>query len=136
MKDAEQAAQIQTKGFSAFTTRSVRFGIRTRPPFPVFKLPLPQAANPRRKIELYTLRARALESQVVWKNDVAAIFANLPPVGENLHRPKTRAQDTIGTAGFFRPFHHFRCSRTRCALKMRGLYRFDMLVTVRYPTSA
>jgi hypothetical protein len=61
-----------------------------------------QAPNPGGEINFETLRARALESSIVGKNDVSAIVTNLPPVGENLHRPESGAGGAIRAASFFR----------------------------------
>jgi hypothetical protein len=36
---------------------------------------------------------------------VAARFTNLPPIGENLHRPESGVQDTVRAARLFRLFH-------------------------------
>jgi hypothetical protein len=67
-------------------------------------LPSSYPANPRRRTNFQTLRARAPESHVVRENDVAAVFTNLPPVGKNLHHPESLPQHTIGTTGFLRSF--------------------------------
>ena len=48
-----------------------------------------QAANSGREVNFETPRARALEGCVVWKNNVAAVFTNLPPVLKNLHHPES-----------------------------------------------
>ena len=49
----------------------------------------PQAANSGREINFETLRAGAPESPVIRKNNVAAVFTNLPPILKNFHYPES-----------------------------------------------
>jgi hypothetical protein len=68
-------------------------------------LPSSQVTNSERQIHVEALRAGTPKSRVVRKNNVAALFANLAPIGENLHRPEPRTQNTIGAARLFLVLH-------------------------------
>ena len=59
-----------------------------------------QSPNPGREINFEALWARALKSSIVGKDDVSAIVANLPPVGEHLHRPESGAGGAVRAASF------------------------------------
>lgn len=60
-----------------------------------------QSPNPGREINFETLRARALKSSIVRKDDMSAIVTDLPPVGEDFHPSESSAGGAIRAASFF-----------------------------------
>jgi hypothetical protein len=53
------------------------------------------------EVDFQTLWARAPKSPIVWKNNVAAVFADEPAVRKNGHSAELVIDHTIGAASRF-----------------------------------
>ena len=73
--------------------------------FPAVQFAATQSTKSRREIDFQALGARASESRVVRKNDVATVLTDQSLIGKGRHRGEFAGNDAIGATIFFFLFH-------------------------------